>query len=442
MRSTKFTIKYGSKYLTDLYHPLLYTVLFIIYKLLLDINFVYILQEYYSYSLGNLSYTTGQIVFSYCAVLVFLPAIINMSRGQTFSDSAVFFLFVFAYIPGITLYSWTETPQNLYVLFIAYFIVLYVSNRFMPTFFFSARSSSENEICIYIIAAILIINILIIWVVYARLRINISFDNIYLYREEAGQYNIPTIMRYMFTMSKMVLPTILIYFLNEGKKFLVVVTIISETIAFFIDGSKSTLFVLAVALVGYYILDKSFNLKIVVGSCIMFALSIIEYAVAGTYAIAGFFIRRLYFVPANLNKYYYAFFNGSEKDLFRQSILGKLGIRSPYTEKINVLVGHLHSGGWDEGANNGLFSDAYANLGVAGMVIMPIIIVFTLKIVESIAHNLDKRYMLAASVTIPLTLLSSSYFTVLLSHGVLLVCIVFMCIPRDNNEIESRGRKV
>jgi len=115
--------------------------------------------------------------------------------------------------------------------------------------------------------------------------------------------------------------------------------------------------------------------------------------------------------------------------------LGRLGFHSPYTEKITNLVGarfYINSY-----ANNGLFSDAYANLGVLGVIILPIMIAMVFKLLDRCSDGLPSKLCIGIILVSAYTFLSSSFFVVLLTHGFLLGCIIIYLIPNRtilNNE--------
>lgn len=71
-------------------------------------------------------------------------------------------------------------------------------------------------------------------------------------------------------------------------------------------------------------------------------------------------------------------------------------------------------------------------MGFIGILIMPIILVITLKTIDSVSENLDKKIVFAASITSVFSLINSSYFTVLITHG-LLVTIIILYIMNENN---------
>src|SRR5699024_5500416 len=120
-----------------------------------------------------------------------------------------------------------------------------------------------------------------------------------------------------------------------------------------------------------------------------------------------------------LNYFYFDFFSINEFDYFRQSLLGNLGIKSPYSTRIARIIGSNYYGG---GANNGLFSDAYYNLGTWGIIIMPLLIILALRLLDACTEGLSNKISIATVIILSINFISSSFFTVMISHGFLAVC--------------------
>ncbi|HAQ1830685.1 TPA: hypothetical protein IXG92_002980, partial [Enterococcus faecium] len=179
---------------------------------------------------------------------------------------------------------------------------------------------------------------------YTNFRLNFDLLNVYSLRDEVKDLNLPLIFVYLFSSAKVVLPIISIYFYSIKRKAWAFFLIFLQFLAFSIDGSKSTLFSIVITYIIYFAFKKiymyTFTFSIL---CITF-LSIIEPLIGGSINIITFFIRRAMFVPSLLNIYYFDFFRFNEKDFFRQGIIGRVGINSPYSESIPQIIGKQYLG--------------------------------------------------------------------------------------------------
>ena len=145
---------------------------------------------------------------------------------------------------------------------------------------------------------------------------------------------------------------------------------------------------------------------------------------------ATLIVRRVLYVPAFLNYQYYDFFSVREKDMWRTGILGKLGFESPYGgTKISHLIGK-QMGYPEMGANNGLFSDAYANFGIWGILFFPFLLVMFVKIMDSFTRGIDVKLLILPIIATVLGFMSSFFTTLLLTHGLLLLLLLFAVFPK------------
>ena len=273
---------------------------------------------------------------------------------------------------------------------------------------------------------------------YTNFRLNFDLLNVYSLRDEVKDLNLPLIFVYLFSSAKVVLPIISIYFYSIKRKAWAFFLIFLQFLAFSIDGSKSTLFSIVITYIIYFAFKKIYMYTFTFSILGITFLSIIEPLIGGSINIITFFIRRAMFVPSLLNIYYFDFFRFNEKDFFRQGIIGRVGINSPYSESIPQIIGKQYLGSENLLANNGLFSDAYSNIGLLGIIFLPLSIIIMLKLLDGCCGGLQFKILIATIITSAYTFISSSFFTVLLTHGFLIICIVIWLIPKnqigDKNE--------
>jgi len=105
---------------------------------------------------------------------------------------------------------------------------------------------------------------------------------------------------------------------------------------------------------------------------------------------------------------------------------------------LGYVIGYEYTGSVTAAYNNGLFSDAYANLGPLGCILMPAIIVVFLKFMQKCASGLQKSMLIAPAVALMMNLISSSFFTLLLTHGELFMCVLLYILPRDHKKLSLK----
>lgn len=384
----------------------------------------------YKYSGFLNDFSVFRCIISWFFMYSLIPFIVKCVNEPKFSNMVLYIIYLVNYVPGLILMSHMDIK---YILpwYIYYFLLFYFS-YYAGFSFISNSHVYMKKSSIYLILAFFSFVVLFIWVYYAHGRIHIGLEDVYSLRLEAREYGMPMILRYIFASMKIVLPVFVVWSLKNKFVLLACLFSLVQLIIFFVDGSKSTLFALFISIVGYFVLRNHVSrikyfpqFLSLVG-----VLSILEYKTNLTYYISGIFIRRLMFVPQHLNISYYDFFSTHTPDYFQGSLLKIFGFESQYGS-IARTIGWYYSGNPDLAANNGLFSDAYANLGILGVFLMPFFIMILLKTIDSFTKGLSLDSFIGAVVAFSVPLLSASYFTLFLSHGAVALLLLFYFIPRD-----------
>ena len=84
-------------------------------------------------------------------------------------------------------------------------------------------------------------------------------------------------------------------------------------------------------------------------------------------------------------------------------------------------------------ANNGLFSDAYANLNILGIFLLPLILVMIFKVGNSVSLNLPGNLMFLPIISITIFFNSGFFTSVLLTNGIILLLLSIYYYPRQKN---------
>ena len=115
--------------------------------------------------------------------------------------------------------------------------------------------------------------------------------------------------------------------------------------------------------------------------------------------------------------------------------MGKIGFTSIYSTQIQKIISSSYFNTPEMLANNGMFSDAFMNLGTIGIFIMPIMICLLLRFLDYCSKGINPFYLLTIMVNVSYIFISSSFFTVFLTHGFILLCLILkFVIPRDKRE--------
>lgn len=398
-------------------------------RIVFDYVFITQIATIYGYNGYFYDFNLMRSIVSWLMMYSLLPVVVRCIRKPCFSNLVLYAIYLINYIPATIMVSFMH-PE------FAVYLYLYYLLLFAVTFEIKLRITKRShhymtKRSIYMLAALFSVVVPFVWLYYARGRIQLGFDDVYEARLEARGYGIPMVFRYIFASMKVVIPVCVVWALKNKNRGIAIALTIVQLISFFVDGTKSTVFSIFVSIAGYYYLNKNedrIRYFPDVLACIGL-LSIAEYKIRHTFMITHLFIRRVMFVPNMLNFRYYEFFSEHEPDYFRASILRLFGFQSPYGS-VARTIGKYFSGSDDLAANNGLFSDAIANLGVVGVVIMPLAVLLILKTLDAVSEDIDLASRIAAVVPFTVAVISTSYFRLFLTHGMVALFMIFYFIPR------------
>ncbi len=396
----------------------------LIYYLILRIIYSQFITKYWAYA-GL--YKDGTHINIVWVILLLLPSLLFLGYASSKNDLSyqiISILILISFFPAIIMAEFRKT-DFLILLIVYYYWLMILTCLIKPIKL--KRPPIPQQFFENLIIIIFAVVIVYIWIKYADMHIQKSLFNVFEQREIASGYSYPRPIAYVFSISKALLPFFLVYELDKKRYFMSVFIFGVGLLSFCIDASKSSLFMLVVAVVGYYLIKvfKSSMLMLSGGMIIGGIIAMLENKILSTYYILAYLFRRTCFVPTKLNYDYYNLFCDREKIYFKDSIeiFGEL----PYSSVAN-LVGIYNGTGAH--SNNGLFSDAYYNLGILGMIIMPLAVVLLLKLLDECAVGLKDEVTFVVVLQFVLHLVSSPLLRNLLSHGFVAIIIVLFFINR------------
>lgn len=405
------------------------------YRILLDIIYANIIVPIFGYSgyINKQSLTLYTI--SWAILLLFIPIIIKNNNDQSEpSCLIILILALIAFVPFTTMIGYGSFSMYYTICNTIYWMLLFLFHRlFLNVTIIRLKAPNKAFGSLIIIAIGIIFSAVSLFISWKYTGFRFTFDllNVYELRSETISFNLPLIIEYIFSASKAINPLLLVYAFNRKKYVISGLILLVQLLSFGVNGMKSVFFItLLVILVFMFYKDKYFY-KIpwmCSGLCL---IGFLEFIIYKSFVIVNLLIRRMMFLTNLLNAYYFDFFTNNTPDYFRQSILRYIGFQSPYPE-IRHMIGNIYFSRSEMGANSGLISDAIANFGIIGLLIMPIIIAIALRIFDNCVKGLNKRFYVALCVLVAYYFISSFFFTILLTHGFLALCIVFYILPRDS----------
>ena len=272
-----------------------------------------------------------------------------------------------------------------------------------------------------------IIPYLIVYGPYINLK-NLILLEVYQTRSIMGKLSNPYFGYTYSIFTKIFIPLIIIFGL-ELKKNIWILTGIIYLLLFYLFGAHKTVYVgLIVVLVFYrfsFIKSVKFLLKyssILILACIFLAFVGYDYPWILTF-------RRVHFIPTLLDICYTDYFQ--DNFLYWSNSILKNFIDYPYDVRTTNLIGEVYFNRPDMSANNGLVSDGFMNFGAIGVFINILLVSLYFMILNSL--KIPAKYF-GLFVLVIFSFISSSLFTVLLTHGAFALLLVAIFLLNEKKK--------
>lgn len=412
-------------------------IFLLIYKLMLDFVYVEFVYKLYSYSIFDLNFNLNKYLFSsiwFIAIFCVLPKDSN-------KPSSIFLQlhFILMIIPMLTIYALANESGLFMTLCCIFYIMECLILRSVPNLKVIKIKNSKK----ILYGIILLITA---FVYLSMIRANgipslkaLNLNKVY---EIRAVTKYPFLMAYMVAwQAKIINPFLITTSYVKGSKKALFFSILLQLILYLITAHKAFLFIpLAIIIVLYILKRKDF---LILGSFFAplgTACAFLAYKIFDNIMIPSLAIRRLLFVPAQIRFFYYDFFSKHEFLYFSEGTIGKIfGLNSPYDLDVANMIGGLYSGHFETNANTGYLADAYANMGIFGMLIMALLFSFILILINSLSKNINKELVIGLCLFLILSLNDGALLTILLTGGLLLLLILLYLYSNTEEErVENR----
>ena len=412
-----------------------------VYKFFLFCMYFFLLAEYWESSkfVQPDGLSVQSMLFSWTIFALSLFFAKKIYENENIEGNIFFALYVVYFIPSLVFWEFNPEPWDYIFAQLLYFTVMASAILFMPKF--SARAHSPFGFnSVFYVTLILIAGVILVSFFVTRSRFLFSLSDVYGVRMMRVMKDVPLFLSYLFSCCRILLPLlfgIAVYRRAYPATALILFLVLC---AFSIDGLKSTAFITLITGAGIFIAWR--NIHILNGILGILTCGLLEYCLFDSYLVIDY-LRRVLAVPVQLNYVFYDYFSQPDHpfDYFRQSIMGKLGFESSYDLSIFQIIGGEYFDKWEMNANNGLISDAFYNLGWPGLVIMPVLIVIVVRLLDSFVVGVPKQCLLGIVVAFPYWLITSSFFTLFFTHGLVLLFTFLYFLPSfsKNKQISPHG---
>lgn len=406
---------------------------FLLYKGVFDILYLKCVGGVHAYF--SICPSTLNIICGWLITLIMSLAFTGFYRQNTASAVMLIIFNMFYFIPMTTYCGYAGGSASFLFWGIIYWMLLTALQLKMPVVVWSkeTRTGSDKR-RIWILSILAAVPVLYVWARYTGFRLLFNLGAIYEVRAEAAGYAIPLPVQYLLNMMPVIIALLMVQTLRNRQYLASLFLLAVVFIDFSIAGHK-TVILFPVILIGGYIFYRKNMISLILPAGVLLEIMAIAENFLGRGLFVTLVFRRMGLVLAQLSEFYYRFFSYSSTDLFRQGIIGKLGFHSIYSQRIANVIGNNFET-QVVNCNNGLMADAWANLGIIGIFVMPVVVAYCLRLLDFASHKVDVRLIIGIVVYYAFSFANSQWSTVLLTHGFILMCLLLLFFPReaDNGE--------
>lgn len=366
----------------------------------------------------------------------------NKNISIKISTIIIILLFYVSYIPTTIYDSYNSNTWIYFSLYNCYWLLIFYFNKMLEKFRVKFPKIIINNIKkeffkktirkIIQLTALLFV-LYTSYKVYGKVYVHFGLADVYNLRSNETLSNFGTLYSLILVwIGNLIIPVMAVYQYKAKNYFSFFYLVIAQIISFSIAGHKTQLFLIPVGIFTSYFLNKK-NIKYLPFAFFSFSLvSILELVIKNTDFLLEYFVRRVFYVPALLNFYYFDYFSTNSKlllfeDMFFSRVFIKiLGLTPNYSIPASKIIGANYFGRPEMLSNNGMFSYAYADMGFIGIIFGALMLVVILHIINWSMSKIDISYSGIVVVIFTMAFLSVSISSVIYSYLIPLIFLRFL----------------
>lgn len=399
-----------------------YFSFFYIYKTIIDIMYIKKTCMYYGYLGRCVDFNIYKYLFGLVIFGIILIKIQNIKEKTIrFMVNCIFFL---NGVTNISLYGLKNYDSEKFCVVILFWFILIMICDWVANFENTNTTTIKYFDNYKITKKLLIIGIIITLYLLIKYDFNIvDSNNLYMGRELFRNIYVPQIDKYLISWNAFVILPWCFYNFLISKNYKISILIFLLALIMFGITTVKTYLILYVAILYFNYFFKGKNFDQIINLMLLSSIIFILLSILFDSKILIGYIDRTFWLPGEINYYYLEFFSKRELLYLRESIF-KWFENSPYYPWSAVQISHTYmEAAYYHNMTNGFIGDAYANFGILGIVIYPVLIGVTFWILKRSSNNNDDFMSLIIFLLI-WSLINTSFFTWLMTGGYLM----FICI--------------
>ena len=402
-------------------------LLIVILFFLLHWSYVVSISEVYRYMGFRKLNLSPFANFYVLLIIIGMGLIISKMKTSPFIYTVANLFLVFMLIPNLILHQFGEIHFGIILSIIFFIFSILILGRIKWKI--TAKLIPKKYRIFYLLS----LTILMIIPVFLAFKFDVNLNNLFLqeiYDQRLIAREKKTFLVKYFDpwLSKIILPILFVYCMHYKYRFLMFFTGIL-IVYMFLTGAHKTVFVTLFVIVGFALMkthERQLNLTLWV-SIFFILIARFLYSYFNFFLLDTGFTRRIFFIPALLNKQYFEFFEG--KPVYLAHSIFKSFIDYPYEVPPPFVIGIEYYGNVLMSANNGIISDGYLNFGYWGVVIFSILCGLFFSMLNSL--ELSCKFFGIIFLYI-FAVISGAFLTSLLTKGgILFVIIGFLFLRKS-----------
>lgn len=407
--------------------------LVIISKLLLEYSYIFIVHPLFKYAGFVFDFNLAQYLFGW---FIYIGTyLILYSKNKLSISEIYFFIFLLWFLPNIVFYGLADQNTVFFLALSLPFIAIVLLTTQKKIF--KIQYLPKSKLLILIISLVAVLLVIINYYMVTGGKVVLSFYQVYEFRDEFGVNSTSGIFGYLNSWASKIFAVVLLAWSIYKKKYTYILLSIGLILLLFVLSGHKGVLSSIVLVIFFYVLSKlNFDnyILLLFGFIGLLSFVIVLHMLDVTY-ISSLIIRRLLMVPAHLNFTYLEFFSTNEFVYWSNGIL-KSFIQYPYDIRLVQVIGE-YLGKPDMAANTGFIASGYAHSGYLGIIIYTFIAIVLFNIINQVAKNNEKYFVMAIMFPILLTLFKSSdLLTTLLTHGLFIAIIVLWLFNNKNYKLK------
>lgn len=404
---------------------------FVLYFFLLMGLYHYKIKAYFYWTyIARLNDTVFDFSFTrlLLSFVVFSINLYFLTRGDKKKLSFIILSLFFALLTIPSLIAFTS--ENMY----PFKLMLYHQGLFWSLHLFSKIKLNFTKVpvfnktqALYLLLMITIIGTipyLLIYGPHINLK-NLLLIDVYETRSAMAKLSNPYFGYSYSVFTKIIIPLIIIFSLELKKKIWLLVGVL-YLILFYLFGAHKTVYVGLLVVFAFYRFSYSQAVKLIMKYSALFIVLFILLAMVKIDYPWILSFRRVHFLPSLLDICYLDFF--VEKPLYWSESVLKRFIEYPFDEPHVNLIGEVYFKQPEMAANNGLVSEGYMNGGTWGVLINSFLVASYFAVLNSL--RIPSKYV-GLYVLVIFSFISSSVFTVFLTHGAFVLLLISIFLLND-----------